>query len=213
MVLAREEATLSSCGLPLSGGSHYGGQGRFHGSGTEAFLCLGAWYGRRQWWFFMLRCMTPSFSCRAGKIEVPSRQLRCTRVPFPLVTGVRWQDGWQAPFSALVHGRRNTDQAVARPLFLAGDLEVVLVALCRPPFEPLESVGLEAGSLETVRLLVMSVARWVSGCTRSWRARTAGGSPATAGVLFKPRLAFVPENMVVAHTPVESVAFHPPSFD
>ena len=31
-------------------------------------------------------------------------------------------------------------------------------------------------------------------------------------VLLKPHLAFVPKNLVVAHTPVELVAFHPPPF-
>ena len=102
---------------------------------------------------------------------------------------------------------------VTRALFPAWDLEVVLGALCRPPFEPLGSADLKILSLKTVLLVALTTAKRVSDMhALSVSAECMRFSDDGKRVLIKPHLAFVPKNLVVAHAPVELVAFHPPPF-
>lgn len=99
-------------------------------------------------------------------------------------------------------------------LFPDWDLTVVLGALCRPPFEPLESVDLKTLSLKTVLLVALTTAKRVSDigalsvAPECMKFRSDGGK-----VLLKPNVKFLPKTLRIVDTPTELAAFHPPPFE
>ena len=100
---------------------------------------------------------------------------------------------------------------VTRSLFPAWDLGVVLNELCSLPFEPFESADMKVISLKTILVVALSTAKQVSdlhALSVSPDCMRLSGDGRM--VLLKPHLTFEPKNLVVAHTLVELVAFHPP---
>ena len=120
--------------------------------------------------------------------------------------------GQQALVRAFMEGASNT-LPNNRSLFPKWDLTVVLGALCRTPFEPLESVSLQILSLKTLLLLALATTKRVSDL------QALSVSPDLMRfydngrkVLLKPHHGFMPKNRVVPQLPVELLAFHPPPF-
>ena len=103
--------------------------------------------------------------------------------------------------------------ATVRPLFPSWDLAVVLESLCKPPFEPLESVDLRILSLKTVLLVALTTAKRVSDIQAlSVACECMRFSDDGMTVWLKPNLKFVSKNLSVPELPVELKAFHPPPF-
>ena len=104
---------------------------------------------------------------------------------------------------------------VSRSLTAPWDLSVVLDALSRPPFEPLQQVELKVLSFKTALLLALASAKRVSdihalSVNPSCMQFLMGDSK----VLLKPNPAFVPKvfNPALSYRPIELSAFHPPPF-
>merc|ERR1711867_300184 len=101
--------------------------------------------------------------------------------------------------------------ATARPLVPAWDLAVVLDALSRPPFEPLEGLSLKVLTLKTLFLVAITTAKRVSDLRAlSISERCFAMDPEGRRVRLQPDLAFVTKTQAVAQRPVELPAFHPP---
>ncbi|XP_049927771.1 uncharacterized protein LOC126407128 [Epinephelus moara] len=105
---------------------------------------------------------------------------------------------------------------VSRPLVPLWDLSVVLDALSRHPFEPLEGVGLKFLSLKTAVLLALTTAKRVSDLQAlSTRSVCMQFAPGGSKVCLRPNPAFVPKVVESAYRcpTVELGAFHPPPFE
>ena len=219
MGLAHEGAALSSCGLPPDVVATI--QGARAGS-TRAAYDL-------KWNIFESWCLSQSPSVVAYKAPVRSvliflqdrlnRGLTFSTVKVYLGAISACHEGFDGktvgkhPLVRRFMGGAKRARPTTRPLFPAWDLAVVLDALCRPPFEPFDSADLKVISLKTILLLALSTAKRVSDLhALSVSPDCMRFSGDGRKVLLKPHLAFVPKNMVVAHTPVELVAFHPPPF-
>ena len=101
-----------------------------------------------------------------------------------------------------------------RSLFPAWDLVLVLDALCKAPFEPLESISLEVLSFKTLLLLALATAKRVSDLQAlSVSPDLMRFSDDGKRVLLKPHHHFMPKTRVVNQSPVELTAFHPPPFN
>ena len=124
-------------------------------------------------------------------------------------------DGKTVGKHRLVKGFMDGASRVAPPvknLFPSWDLSLVLDALCRAPFEPLESVSLKVLSLKTVLLLALATAKRVSDIQALSVSPELLRFTDDGRVLLKPHHGFMPKNRVVAQLPVELSAFHPPPF-
>ena len=101
----------------------------------------------------------------------------------------------------------------ARSLVPPWDLTVVLDALVREPFEPLETVQLKFLSLKTALLVALTTAKRASdihalSVNESCMRFSGNGTRVTV----RPNLSFLPKTFPSGCDPVELVAFHPPPF-
>ena len=102
---------------------------------------------------------------------------------------------------------------VARSLVPSWDLTLVLDALTRAPFEPLDAVSLKFLSLKTALLVALTTAK------RSSDMHALSVSPSCmrfsgndSRVSLRPNLSFLPKNFPSGCAPVDLAAFHPPPF-
>ena len=101
----------------------------------------------------------------------------------------------------------------ARSLVPPWDLTLVLDALVREPFEPLETVQLKFLLLKTALLVALSTAKRASdihalSVNESCMRFSGNGTRVTV----RPNLSFLPKTFPSGCDPVELVAFHPPPF-
>ncbi|KAL1255328.1 hypothetical protein QQF64_013389 [Cirrhinus molitorella] len=106
-------------------------------------------------------------------------------------------------------------RSVSKPLVPPWDLSVVLNALSKAPFEPVESIPLKLLSLKTALLLALTTAKRVSELyTLSVHSSCMRFAPGGLKVTFKTNPAFLPK--VFDHSgsdqSVDLMAFHPPPF-
>ena len=102
---------------------------------------------------------------------------------------------------------------VVRSLVPSWDLTVVLDALTKEPFEPLEAVDLKFLSLKTTLLVALTTAKRSSDI----HALSVSGSCMrfsgnNTRVTIRPNLSFMPKTFPAGRDPVELTAFHPPPF-
>lgn len=102
---------------------------------------------------------------------------------------------------------------VVRSLVPAWDLTVVLNALTKAPFEPLETVDLKFLTLKTTLLVALTTAKRSSdihalSVNESCMRFSGNGSRVT----IKPNPSFLPKTFPAGRDPLELAAFHPPPF-
>ena len=105
----------------------------------------------------------------------------------------------------------NRARPVSRSMVPPWDISLVLDALMRAPFEPLDSVDLKFLSLKTALLVALTTAKRVSdlqalSVSPDCTAFSADGLRVTV----KPNPAFVPKNFLSRSVPVVLRSFHPP---
>ncbi len=91
------------------------------------------------------------------------------------------------------------------------DLAVVLEALCKPPFEPIEQVSERLLTLKTVLLLAISSLKRV-GDLQALSVASIDFTPGLAKVFLYPRVGYVPKVPSSVPRPVVLQAFCPPPF-
>ncbi len=91
------------------------------------------------------------------------------------------------------------------------DLTVVLEALCKPPFEPIEQVSERLLTLKTVLLLAISSLKRV-GDLQALSVASIDFTPGLAKVFLYPRVGYVPKVPSSVPRPVVLQAFCPPPF-
>ncbi len=91
------------------------------------------------------------------------------------------------------------------------DLAVVLEALCKPPFEPIEQVSERLLTLKTVLLLAISSLKRV-GDLQALSVASIDFTPGLAKVFLYPRVGYVPKVPSSVPQPVVLQAFCPPPF-
>ncbi len=91
------------------------------------------------------------------------------------------------------------------------DLAVVLEALCKPPFEPIEQVSERLLTLKTVLLLAISSLKRV-GDLQALSVASIDFTPGLAKVFLYPRVGYVPKVPSSVPRPVILQAFCPPPF-
>ena len=102
---------------------------------------------------------------------------------------------------------------VTRSLVPSWDLTLVLDALTKDPFEPLETVDLKFLSLKTALLVALATAKRASDIhALSVNVSCMRFSGNDTRVTVRPNLSFLPKNFPSGCEPVELVAFHPPPF-
>ncbi len=92
------------------------------------------------------------------------------------------------------------------------DLAVVLKALCRPPFEPIEEISDPHLTLKTVFILAISSLKRVVKQALSVAPTHLDFAPGMAKILLYPRAGYVPKVPSVTPQPVILQAFSPPPF-
>ena len=102
---------------------------------------------------------------------------------------------------------------MARSLVPSWDLTLVLDALSRDPFEPLDTVSLKILTLKTVLLIALTTAKRSSdihalSVNPSCMRFSGNGSR----VSLKPNLSFMPKTFPSGGAPVDLATFHPPPF-
>ena len=105
----------------------------------------------------------------------------------------------------------NRARPVSRSLAPPWDVSLVLDALTREPFEPLDSVDLKFLSLKTALLLALTTAKRVSDL-HALSSSTDCTSFSADGlrVTLKPNPAFVPKNFLSRSVPADLRSFYPP---